>query len=67
MPRQTLHNQVSGKIIYTTKPEPKPLLSTVEETELLSLLLDVASVGYSKVESNLKLWLWQYVAVTKNV
>ena len=35
IPRQTLHDQINGKVVHGTKPGPKPLLSIAEETELL--------------------------------
>ena len=48
VPRQTLRDQINGKVVHGTKSGPKPLLSNAEETELLKFLLDVAKAGYGK-------------------
>ena len=42
VPRQTLGDRVSGKVVHGTKPGPKPFLTAVEEKELSSFLLNVA-------------------------
>ena len=48
MPRQTLGDRVSGKVVHGTKPGPKPFLTSVEENELSNFLVDVAKAGYGK-------------------
>ena len=54
VPRQTLRDRVSGRVIHGTKPGPKPYLSSVEETELAHFLVDVAKAGYGKSRSQIK-------------
>lgn len=44
--RQTLRDQVNGKVVHGTKPGPKPFLLSAEENELSSFLLDVAKTEY---------------------
>ena len=40
VPRQTLCDQVYGRVVHGTKPGPNPFLSNAEENELLHFLLD---------------------------
>ena len=54
VPRQTLRDRVSGKVIHCTKPGPKPYLSPVEEKELANYLVEVAKAGYGKSRSQIK-------------
>ena len=54
VPRQTLSDRVSGKVVHGTKPGPNPLLSKAEETELSNFLLDVAKAGYGKSRKQVK-------------
>ena len=54
VPRQTLRDRVSGKVIHGAKPGPKPYLSPVEEKELANYLVDVAKAGYGKSRSKIK-------------
>ena len=54
MPRQTLRDRVSGRVTHGTKPGPKPYLSSTEEKELGSFLVDVAKAGYGKSRSQIK-------------
>ena len=42
VPRSTLKDRLSGRVVHGTKPGPRPYLSTGEETELSSHLLQVA-------------------------
>ena len=39
VPRSTLKDRLSGRVVHGTKPRPRPYLSTGEETELSSHLL----------------------------
>ena len=48
VPRQTLGDRVSGKVVHGTNPGPKPFLTAVEEKELSNVLVDVAKAGYGK-------------------
>ena len=46
VPRSTLHDHVSGKIAYGAKSGPSPYLTTEEEEELASFLIQTAKIGY---------------------
>ena len=48
VPRQTLGDRVSGKVVHGTNPGPKPFLTAVEEKELSCFLVDVAKAGCGK-------------------
>ena len=51
VPRSTLHDRVSGRVIHGVKPGPKPYLDNAEEKELGSCLKHCAKVGYGKTRS----------------
>ena len=51
VPRSTLHDRVSGKVVHGVNPGPKPYLSRGEEKELGSYLKHCAKVGYGKTIS----------------
>ena len=48
VPRCTLHDHVSGKVVHGVIRGPKPYLSCGEEKELGSYLKHCAKVGYGK-------------------
>ena len=45
VPRQTLQDTISGRVIHRSNPGPKPYLSHAEENELTEFLVDTAK-GY---------------------
>ena len=47
IPRQTLHDRISGRVKHRTNPGPKPFLSHVEK-DLASFLEETAKAGYGK-------------------
>ena len=51
IPRSTLHDHVSGKIAYGAKSRPSPYLTTEEEEELASFLIQAAKIGYPHTKS----------------
>ena len=53
VPRQTLGDRVSGKVVHGTKPGPKPSLTSVEENQLSNFLVDVAKAGYGKTRKQI--------------
>ena len=53
VPRQTLGDRVSGKVIHGTNPGPNPFLTAGEEKELSSFLVDVAKAGYGKTRKRI--------------
>ena len=48
VPKSTLHDRVSGKVVHGVNPGPKPWLSRGEEKELGSYLKHCAKMGYGK-------------------
>ena len=53
VPRQTLGDRISGKVVHGTNPGPKPFLTSAEEKELSSFLVDVAKAGYGKTRKQI--------------
>ena len=54
IPRQTLHDRISGRVKHGTNPGPKPFLSHVEEKDLASFLEETAKAGYGKSRQQVK-------------
>lgn len=54
VPRQTLQDRISGRVVHGTKPGPKPYLTSVEEKELSNFLVDVSKAGYGKTRKQIK-------------
>ena len=52
VPRTTVRNRLSGRVVHGTKPGPKPYLSNDEEKELSSFLQSCANVGYGKTRKD---------------
>ena len=48
VPKTTLHNRISGRVIHGTKPGPRPYLQADEEAVLVDHLISAAKVGYGK-------------------
>ena len=52
VPRNTLYDRVSGRVVHGVKPGPKPYLNQSEEKELGSYLKHCAKVGYGKTRKD---------------
>ena len=52
VPRTTLKDQVSGRIVYGSKMGPKIYLTNKEEKELVDFLLNCAKMGYAKTRQD---------------
>ena len=48
IPKTTLHDRISGKVLHGSKPGPKSYFLPTEEKEMANFLVDVAKAGYSK-------------------
>ena len=48
IPRSTLHDYATGKVIFGAKSGPRSYLSPNEEAELATFILGMTSVGYSR-------------------
>ena len=53
VPRSTLKDRLSGKVIHGTNPGPLPYLTVDEETLLMEYLLKSSKVGYGKTRRDL--------------
>ena len=51
IPRSTLHDRITGKVMPGSKSGPRKYLSTMEEEELVSFLAKCSSVGYGKTRA----------------
>ena len=51
VPRTTLKDRISGRVIHGTNTGPKPYLSMEEEKELVDFLLKSSKMGYGKTRS----------------
>ena len=66
IPRSTLYDRVSGKVVHGVKPGPRPYLTSEEEKELGTYLKQCAKVGYGKTRRDV-LALVQTAASDKGV
>ena len=66
VPRTTLQDRVKGRVKHGNKPGPTTYLTTAEEEELASFLMEVSKVGYGKTRKEVKL-LVEAVAREKGV
>lgn len=54
VPRSTLKDRLSGRVIHGTKPGPKPYLTVDEEAELSQHLLQASAMGLGKTRRDVK-------------
>ena len=54
VPRSTLKDCLSGRVIHGTKPGPKPYLTVDEEGELSQHLLQASAMGLGKTRRDVK-------------
>ncbi len=66
VPRSTLKDRIHGRVVYGTKPGPKPYLSSSEENELETFLKKCAQVGYGKTRRDV-MGIAESVATDKGV
>ena len=50
VPRSTLRDRITGRVMHGKKSGPKPYLSSEEEKELVTFLKQAASIGYGKTK-----------------
>lgn len=48
VPRMTLQNRVSGRVVHGRKLGPKPYLTVTEEKEVANFLVQTAKAGYGR-------------------
>jgi len=61
VPRSTLKDRLSGRVVHGMKPGPRPYLSTGEETELSSHLLQVVKMEFGQTRCDVKCLVETYV------
>ena len=66
VPKTTLLDRISGRVIHGVKPGPRPYLSPGEERDLGQFLKDCAKVGYGKTRKDV-LGIVQSVADDKGL
>lgn len=54
VPRSTLKDRLSGRVIHGTNPGPRPYLSNTEEAELADFLVETAKIGYGRTRRDVK-------------
>ena len=54
VPKSTLHDMMSGRIVHGKKPGPEPYLTSAEEKALSEFLTEVSSVGYAKSNGDVR-------------
>ena len=54
IPKTTLYDRISGKVLHGSKPGPKPYFSPTEEREMANFLIDVAKAGYGKTRKEVQ-------------
>ena len=54
VPRSTLKDRLSGRVVHGTNPGPKPYLTRDEETELSAHLLQASSIGLGRTRRDVK-------------
>ena len=60
VPRSTLHDRVSGKVVLGSKSGPRKYLDSNEEAELANFLSGCSAIGYSRTRK-------QVVEIVQNV
>ena len=66
VPRSTLKDRLSGKVIHGTNPGPQSYLSSSEELELASFLVDAVKMGYSRTRHDVKCLVETHLQINGN-
>lgn len=53
VPKTSLYNRITGKVVHGVKPGPKCYLTTEEETQLAEFAIETAAVGCGKSRAEL--------------
>ncbi len=54
VPRTTLKDRLSGRVVHGTNPGPRPYLNKEEESELSTFLVEASKVGYGKTKKQIE-------------
>ena len=66
VPRTTLQDRCSGRVIHGTRPGPRSYLTDGEEKELHDYIVTVGEIGYGKTRKQIK-DIAEKVAIEKGV
>jgi hypothetical protein len=66
IPKSTLHDHISGKVVFGARSGPKPYLTMEEEEELCHFLVQVARIGYPHTKKQV-LALVQLILASKGI
>ena len=61
VPRTTLKDRLSGRVLHGVNPGPQPYLTKNEETDLASHLLTASSIGYGKTRRDVRCIVESYL------
>ena len=53
VPKTTLRDRLSGRVVHGSNPGPNPQLTSSEELELSSFIKESAKVGYGKTRKDI--------------
>ena len=53
VPKTTLRDRLSGRVVHGSKPGPKPYLTGSEEIELSNFIKESAKVGYGRTRKDI--------------
>jgi len=54
VPRTTLLDRISGKVIHGSKSGPSPYLNKEEESDLANFVAEVSEIGCGKIRKQIK-------------
>ena len=66
VPKSTLHDHITGKVMFGARSGPDPYLSLEEEEELASFLVQTAKIGYPHTKKQI-LSLVQQIVDSKEI
>ena len=66
VPRSTLHDHFSGRVKYGVKSGPSQYLTTAEEEELASFLMETSRIGYPHTKNQI-LTIVQQILESKGI
>ena len=55
VPRLTLQDRITGNVIHSRNPGPKPYLTSTEEGELSDFIVTTCNAGYGKTRAEVKM------------
>ena len=66
VPRSTLKDRLSGRVVHGCNPGPEPYLNVEEEQELVGHLINASNVGYGKTRQEVLNIVERYVERKEN-